>query len=549
MMNRRQVAATARTFPDSLARAVLLVPKSALLRWGADGQQRVWITLLLLTLLASACQGLSSEPQIVATLPVRAVKPQTTPEVVVQPGDAANLALGERIYSENCTRCHGLMGRGDGEMVTSGKVLLKVDFTNPTTAQNANPTDWFRIITDGNLDALMPPWRDKLTDAERWAVTYYVLSLSKSQPLVKGSVSGVLVNGTAGASIPATLPVQLHILDQEMNEKVLDATAANGVFQFNDVLLQANRNYVVTANYRGANYASDLTPGNPQAKKLDLAVKIYEFTDDPAVLQINGLSSQASIVSDQLQVIQIVSLTNTSDRTFRSSDGKTSVRMNAPEGARLVDFMGGSDRFIYSADGKQVTDTLPVVPGQTHTLHLMYALPYAGGASIRQTVDYKLAQGYEVLLDTPGITVEGAGIKPFGGRSTASGTLMSFGDESPQAAGSVIQFTMRGSPTTTAQTATSETRPAVPSLALLLIAGGVLSILAAGALYVKERQVSRRALAAEADAVQTKINVLVREIADLDMAHQAGSIKRAAYDKRRTKLKSELMVLMKKAGQ
>ena len=135
----------------------------------------MWIGLGLLALALVGCSGLAGEPVIVASLPPPT---QPAPQVVSVPQSTPDLTAGAQIYAANCTRCHGVTGKGDGEMVTSGKVTGVADFTDPTLSQNATPADWYEIVTNGRLDKLMPPWKDKLTDTQRWDVTNYVYTLA-----------------------------------------------------------------------------------------------------------------------------------------------------------------------------------------------------------------------------------------------------------------------------------------------------------------------------------------------------------------------------------
>jgi mono/diheme cytochrome c family protein len=70
--------------------------------------------LTLLTVIVAACSGLSSEPQIVGALPTSA---PIVAQPISLPQAPPDLALGAQIYAENCTRCHGVTGTGDGELV------------------------------------------------------------------------------------------------------------------------------------------------------------------------------------------------------------------------------------------------------------------------------------------------------------------------------------------------------------------------------------------------------------------------------------------------
>ena len=98
------------------------------------------------------------------------------------PDTQPDLALGAAIFATNCTRCHGVTGAGDGELVLSGEVPNPGNFTDPSQIAGKKPSDYFDIITNGNLENLMPPWAEELTEDERWAVALYTYTRHYSNP-------------------------------------------------------------------------------------------------------------------------------------------------------------------------------------------------------------------------------------------------------------------------------------------------------------------------------------------------------------------------------
>ncbi len=95
------------------------------------------------------------------------------------PVEQPDLLQGALIYAENCTRCHGEAGQGDGELVLSGQLSNPPpDFTDPITAQSQSLNDWYDVITNGRLENFMPPWGESLSEKERWAVALYTYTMS-----------------------------------------------------------------------------------------------------------------------------------------------------------------------------------------------------------------------------------------------------------------------------------------------------------------------------------------------------------------------------------
>ena len=96
------------------------------------------------------------------------------------------LAKGKQLYQDaGCNDCHGTTGRGDGPSAET----LKDDWENAITPYDftkggrfkagSSVQDIYRTFTTGMAGTPMPSYADSLAEDERWAVAYYVLSLSK----------------------------------------------------------------------------------------------------------------------------------------------------------------------------------------------------------------------------------------------------------------------------------------------------------------------------------------------------------------------------------
>ena len=49
--------------------------------------------------------------------------------------------------------------------------------SHPARARGQTPHEWFRTITNGKIENLMPPWHNVLTEQERWDVTLYTYTM------------------------------------------------------------------------------------------------------------------------------------------------------------------------------------------------------------------------------------------------------------------------------------------------------------------------------------------------------------------------------------
>ncbi|BCH22788.1 cbb3-type cytochrome c oxidase subunit II [Mesorhizobium sp. L-8-3] len=82
-----------------------------------------------------------------------------------------------------CWECHGQGGKGDGEKAAGlkddlGFAIVPADLTSGQFKSGPAVEDIFRTMTTGLSGTPMPSYRDALPEEDRWALSYYVLSLS-----------------------------------------------------------------------------------------------------------------------------------------------------------------------------------------------------------------------------------------------------------------------------------------------------------------------------------------------------------------------------------
>jgi mono/diheme cytochrome c family protein len=92
------------------------------------------------------------------------------------PTAAPDLQEGATIFADKCVPCHGSKGLGDGPQSMQLPVSVP-GIGLPETARAASPADWFKTVTQGNMDRFMPPFAGSLTEQQRWDVVAYALSL------------------------------------------------------------------------------------------------------------------------------------------------------------------------------------------------------------------------------------------------------------------------------------------------------------------------------------------------------------------------------------
>jgi cytochrome c oxidase cbb3-type subunit I/II len=94
------------------------------------------------------------------------------------------VAHGKDVWQQaKCWECHGQTGKGDGEKAAGlkddfGFPIRPADLTAGQFKSGPKVEDIFRTMSTGLSGTPMPTFRDAFPEADRWALAYYVLSLS-----------------------------------------------------------------------------------------------------------------------------------------------------------------------------------------------------------------------------------------------------------------------------------------------------------------------------------------------------------------------------------
>jgi cytochrome c oxidase cbb3-type subunit 2 len=120
------------------------------------------------------------------------------------PPSASLIAHGNEIWRQaKCWECHGLGGKGDGEKAAGlkddwGVPIRPANLTSGQFKSGPMVTDIYRTISTGLTGTPMPSFRDAFPDADRWALAYYILSLSAfTDPLTEAPLPIAVAERTA----------------------------------------------------------------------------------------------------------------------------------------------------------------------------------------------------------------------------------------------------------------------------------------------------------------------------------------------------------------
>jgi cytochrome c oxidase cbb3-type subunit I/II len=113
-------------------------------------------------------------------------EPPTQPLYIGPPPTPSQdvLTHGKEVWQKaKCWECHGQSGKGDGEKAAGlkddfGFPIRPADLTSGQFKSGPSVQDIFRTMSTGLSGTPMPSYRDSLSEQDRWALAYYVLSLS-----------------------------------------------------------------------------------------------------------------------------------------------------------------------------------------------------------------------------------------------------------------------------------------------------------------------------------------------------------------------------------
>ncbi len=125
-------------------------------------------TLLLVACNMTLAADVTPPPGYVPPTPVPTLGP-------LYPDQAPDVENGKAIYAEKCAACHGETGLGDGAQSKDLPVSV-IPIGLPEFSNEASPSDWYAVVTQGRLERFMPPFAS-LNDQERWDVVAYALTL------------------------------------------------------------------------------------------------------------------------------------------------------------------------------------------------------------------------------------------------------------------------------------------------------------------------------------------------------------------------------------
>ena len=93
---------------------------------------------------------------------------------------AAGLERAKKLYSQDCSVCHGDNGDGKTDLATSMQVTL-ADWTDPKSLADKPDQELFNDIRKGKGEKMPPEDPSRAKDDDIWNLVHYIRGLSKGQ--------------------------------------------------------------------------------------------------------------------------------------------------------------------------------------------------------------------------------------------------------------------------------------------------------------------------------------------------------------------------------
>jgi hypothetical protein len=370
-----------------------------------------------------------------------------------------------------------------------------------------------------------------------------------------GVVSGSIVN-LSGGDVPSTLEVTLRGYD-DMRQVITQTTTiqADGKYSFEQVDMPTGRAFLVTVDYEGTTYGSDIAIAQPDMPLPDLTVAIYETTTDASMLSVDRLHLFFELMEDdKLRVIELYILSNPTNKTVvPSEEGQPTIRFTLPEGAENLEIQDGvmGERFVQTDDG--FGDTIPIRPGAgRYELLFAYEMPYDRKLDLVQTMSLPV-NAVVILAPENGINIKGEGLVDAGTRDVQGAQYRLYNADGI-AAGEQLRVSISGG---SASSLPSLVGGSSTNLVVGLAVFGVALVLAGVWLYRRSRisdaeqegnGAGEDIPADDVEYASESAETLMDAIIALDDLYQAGQLPESAYLERRAMLKERLKDILAEGG-
>jgi mono/diheme cytochrome c family protein len=506
------------------------------------------------------------------------------------------ISQGKTLYEEECARCHGQSGKGDGPDAAT-LTSPPNDFTNQAFMAQNSAAGLYQAITYG-VQSDMPAFSDALDDDERWSLASYLRTLTfalpqpvgnaypapdtsaavitttaypgpepypapaatqsqvfsptvevtSSEPFL-GMVTVQLLNGSGG-NPPSDAIVTLYGFDNMQNTYSETLTTGdNGVYTFTNVSMPLDRVFLAGTDFDSGTYGSDIVTVDPSTPNLNLQITVYNSTTDISSLTTDRVHILFDFTDPQnAQIIEVFIISNpTKEAVVSPTQDGTVVTFPLPKGYTNLQFQDGDLGGRYVEVSQGFADRMTVSPGVGQYQVIFYfQMPYDHKLDFTQPM-FLPTSAVVVMVPDNGIKVTSDQLQDGGTRDFQNTTYRMY-NGSGLLADSSLEFTLSGTPKN--GSTSIFTTGTMQNLAIGLGVFGV--ALVAGGLWLFRQNQKRLALSdatSPTDLIDSSsgeapspadANTLMDAIIALDDQYHAGNLPEEAYLQRRAALKDKL---------
>lgn len=357
-----------------------------------------------------------------------------------------------------------------------------------------------------------------------------------------GAIEGQVVNKTPDGSPVGGVEVILitYLNDKPTASQQKVTAGASGKFEFKGLSTDNGTAYAVRATFQDASYTSGQVTLTPASASQAVELDVYDSTTSDANIQISNGHIVAFANQGALQVLEVWRFSNTGSKTLIGTKGKTAgatLQFTLPRGATSLS-PGGS--FALQTTDAGAIFAEPVPPGATD-ITFSYHIPYEGSAiTMTRKADYPIS-AFRFLVEDTGVKVTSSALIP-GAPQMMNGTNYLDFSATNVARGVNLDASFSG----IVEVSAGSTDDSFPLPWLLGGAAMLALIVAVGYPQLRKQQARSgfpEALAPPEPFSPAPIQeeALLRELARLDDAYEAGLIKEREYRARRAQTKGILM--------
>jgi hypothetical protein len=365
---------------------------------------------------------------------------------------------------------------------------------------------------------------------------------STPQPSIVVIDGKVTVN--SGTVLPDGTKASLLIYNtvtQKVEQTLDTPILPNGTYEFTNIPADTTTIYLVTVDYGGVTYNSNVSTFDGTLFHFDIPVTVYATTNDMNILTITQTNLQFDFsTAKQVKVMVLYVLTNPGNSAvIVPSDGTTIPFIQIPAGAQSVTYQPhpNSSPLLRASNG------FALLPGtdKQYGIITTFTMPYTG--RLTYTQPYNLPVTAATIIVPEGVKVRSDQLKD-SGTQTSSGTSYHLYQGASLASGSTLTLTISGKP---------GDKPGfvLDQRTLIMIGVGIIGVIliALGIfLFLRDRRLRKLedefegndGEDIEQDAIGNDRDSILDAIIALDDIYKAGEISKEAYKKRRDELKDRL---------